>query len=152
MVVGFNHNFRYKGVLYHVQTEDGGLKSPQIVTLLYRGGNILSSKKTSYADITRVDHLGKVVEELMKDQHREMLRRLKDGEFDAIIEGRNPVVLPHPGTVRESPPPRTEPSHDRSVSSSSPAAKPSARKGKTTESSLDEIILSYLSGDDERDD
>ncbi len=36
MVVGFNHNFRYKGEVYHVQTEDGGLKSPNIVTLLYK--------------------------------------------------------------------------------------------------------------------
>ena len=47
MHVGFNHNIRYKGQLYHVQTEDCGLKKANIVTLLYRGGTILNSKKTS---------------------------------------------------------------------------------------------------------
>ena len=86
MVVGFNHNFRYKGEVYHIQTEDSGLKNPNIVTLLYQGGTILASKKTSYADIAKVDNLNKVVEELMKEQHKEMLRRLKAGEFDAVIE------------------------------------------------------------------
>ncbi len=86
MVVGFNHNFRYKGEVYHIQTEDSGLKNPNIVTLLYQGGTILASKKTSYADITKVDNLVQVVEELMKEQHKEMLRSLKAGEFDAAIE------------------------------------------------------------------
>ena len=36
MVVGFNHNFKYKGEIFHVQTEDGGLKTTNIITLLYR--------------------------------------------------------------------------------------------------------------------
>ncbi|MBE0596483.1 MAG: hypothetical protein IH614_04370, partial [Desulfuromonadales bacterium] len=89
MVVGYNHNFRYKGVLYHVQTEDGGRNSPAIITHLFTGGTILSSKKTSYADILKIDRLESVVEELMKEQHREMLRRLRDGELDATISARS---------------------------------------------------------------
>jgi hypothetical protein len=82
MVVGFNHNFRYKNVLFHVQTEDGGVGNPFITTLLYRDGAIIASKKTGYADILKADMLEKVVEEIMKEQHKEMLRRLKGGEFD----------------------------------------------------------------------
>lgn len=88
MVVGFNHNFRYKGVLYHVQTEDGGIKNPAIITHLFTGGTILSSRKTSYADILKSDRLEPVVEELMKEQHREMLRQLRDGELDETIATR----------------------------------------------------------------
>ena len=30
MVVGFNHNFTYKGTVYHIQTEDSGRKSPRV--------------------------------------------------------------------------------------------------------------------------
>lgn len=86
MVVGFNHNFRYKGEVYHIQTEDSGMKSPNIVTLLYQGGTILASKKISYADIAKVDNLEQVVEELMKEQHKGMLRGLKSGEYDDVIE------------------------------------------------------------------
>ena len=82
MVLGFNHNVMYKGELFHVQTEDSGVAIPHIITLLYKGGVILCSQKTSYADILKINSLETVVEELMKEQHKEMLRRLKSGEFD----------------------------------------------------------------------
>ena len=82
MVLGFNHNVVYKGEVFHVQTEDSGVNNPHIITLLYRGGVILCSKKTSYADILMMNNLESVVEELMKTQHKELMRRLKSGEFD----------------------------------------------------------------------
>ncbi|MDT8442350.1 MAG: hypothetical protein RQ723_11895 [Desulfuromonadales bacterium] len=149
MVVGFNHNIRYKGQVYHVQTEDSGLKNPHIVTLLYRGGTILASKKTSYADIIRVDQLEQVVEELMKDQHKEMLRCLKAGRFDEIIaryeaahDSRQPAEAgpaaspspPAAAAAAQAPPP----------SAAQPAAPARAR-------SLDEMVLSYLVGEDKPD-
>lgn len=82
MVLGYNHNLTYKGEVFHVQTEDSGVTNPHIITLLYRGGVIISSKKTSYSDILKMDNLEVVVEELMKEQHKDMMRRLKAGEFD----------------------------------------------------------------------
>jgi hypothetical protein len=82
MILGFNHNVVYKGEVFHVQTEDSGINNPHIITLLYRGGVILCSKKTSYADILKMDNFESVVEELMKAQHKELMRRLKSGEFD----------------------------------------------------------------------
>jgi hypothetical protein len=85
MIVGFNHNISYCGTVFHVQTEDSGLKNPQIVTLLYQGGVIISSKKTLYADIIKVDNLDQVVEELAKEQHKAMLKRLTAGDFDERI-------------------------------------------------------------------
>jgi ketol-acid reductoisomerase len=112
MVLGFNHNVTYKGEVFHVQTEDSGVKNPHIITLLYRGGVILCSKKTSYADILRMDNLETVVEELMKAQHKEIMRRLKSGEFDDRAFSINAPLLenyeipsPHP-----SPSPRRLPS------------------------------------------
>lgn len=171
MVVGFNHNFRYKGELFHVQTEDSGLKSPHIITLLYRGGTILASKKTSYADITKVDRLEQVVEELMKEQHREMLRRLKAGEFDEIIAGRCP---PAPGSASQlaatapassaapiippvppAPPVAAIPTHRPTAPIDPPPAsgpEPTVSSEKQPgrgDVSLDEIILSYLLGEGE---
>jgi len=82
MLLGYNHNINYKDSVFHIQTEDSGIKNPHIITLLYREGVILSSKKTSYADILKIDNLEAVVEDLMKEQHKDMLRRLKSGEFD----------------------------------------------------------------------
>jgi hypothetical protein len=184
MVVGFNHNFRYKGEVYHIQTEDSGLKSPNIVTLLYQGGTILGSKKTSYADIAKIDNLEQVVEELMKEQHKGMLRSLNAGEYDEAIDrfqiGRKvlpkeakvtapPVVAPlasrplepvrpaasaaaapsppTPASVVPKPAPATP-----AIAPVMPAAAPVAVDKKNAfpavEASLDEVILSYLMGDD----
>lgn len=85
MIVGFNHNVSYKGVGFHVQTEDSGVKNPQLVTLLYHGGTIIASRKTVYADILKVENLSQVIEDLAKEQHKGMLRRLTQGEFDQKI-------------------------------------------------------------------
>jgi len=35
MLSGFNTNFRYRGVLFHVQTEDSGRGNPHVITLLH---------------------------------------------------------------------------------------------------------------------
>lgn len=93
MVLGYNHNLRYKGEVFHVQTEDSGVASPHIITLLYRGGVIISSKKTSYSDILKMENLEVVVEELMKEQHKEMMRRLKSGEFDEKAFSFTPQLI-----------------------------------------------------------
>jgi hypothetical protein len=87
MLLGYNHNINYKDSVFHIQTEDSGIKNPHIITLLYREGVILCSKKTSYADILKIESLEAVVEDLMKEQHKDMLRRLKSGEFDAKAFG-----------------------------------------------------------------
>ena len=84
MVVGFNHNIKHKGQAYHIQTEDSGLENPHIITHLFVGGNILASKKTSYADIVGAENLAQVVRELMEEQHKEMLRNLINGVYDDI--------------------------------------------------------------------
>ena len=107
MVLGFNHNLMYKGEVFHVQTEDSGVANPHIITLLYRGGVIISSKKTSYSDILKMDNLEVVVEELMKEQHKDMLRRLKSGEFDSKAFGTAPPKKSESASVtpKETPTP-----------------------------------------------
>jgi hypothetical protein len=82
MVPGFNHNVKHRGKGYHIQTEDSGLGNPQITTHLFVGGNILATKKTSYADIVTAENLTQVVRELMEEQHKEMLRNLVNGVYD----------------------------------------------------------------------
>jgi len=153
MLVGYNHNIGYKGEVFHVQTEDSGINTPHIITLLYRGGNILASKKTSYADIVKMGNLSQVVEELMKEQHKDMLRRLKNGEFDdklgleGVFETPSaldpepppapapPVTLVPPPTV-EAPPVITQ------------ASPPQADLPKKKQS-LDDLIFDFLSTGDE---
>lgn len=86
-LLGYNNNVRHKNRVFHIQTEDSGVKRPHIITHLFMdGGRILKSVKTSYAEHIGKDKLGDVVRQLMKDQHKSMFRALRDGEFDAIVD------------------------------------------------------------------
>src|SRR6266498_2115144 len=132
MVVGFNHNIRYKGEVFHVQTEDSGVNNPCITTLLYRNGTIIASQKTSYADIIKVEMLGKVVEDLMKEQHKDILRRLKAGEFDVRAFPDLQTSVPQPKEDKPSAPlTQPEPAHQ-------------------FKQSLDEVILDYLASEGDK--
>jgi len=81
MLVGYNTNIPYKDKTYHVQTEDNGKNNPVIVTLLYSQGAILASKKTSYADIISEPDYERKVRELMKAQHKVMIKELIAGKY-----------------------------------------------------------------------
>jgi hypothetical protein len=85
MLSGFNTNFRHRGVLFHVQTEDSGKANPHVITHLFYGGNILASEKQTYAAQLDSEDLETVVRELMESQHKTMLKRLKRGMHDPVI-------------------------------------------------------------------
>jgi hypothetical protein len=81
MLVGYNTNVSYKGVTYHIQTEDSGVKNPVILTLLYSEGAILASRKTSYAHILDDPDSKEKIEKLMKAQHKIMIKELLSGKY-----------------------------------------------------------------------
>lgn len=126
MVGGFNTNIRYSGQIFHVQTEDGGKESPSIITLLYRGGAILFSKKTSYADQLGDADREAVVRQLMEAQHGAMVQALKSGKLDERIGVASADAQTRPPVV----------------------AKRAAEFGADMISrrSLDEVILAHLAG------
>ena len=99
MVPGFNHNVKHMDKVYHVQTEDSGVANPHIITHLFVGGNILATKKTSYADIVQANNLHEVVKELMQEQHKAMLRNLINGVYDEVLEGGRPGATPPAGVA-----------------------------------------------------
>jgi len=156
MIVGYNHNIMYKGEVFHVQTEDSGINNPHIITLLYRGGNILASKKTSYADIVRMGNLNQVVEDLMKEQHKEMLRRLKSAEFDerlglssvkqSPLPQAAPLVEPPPAPVEAPASVQAQPQIPNSARDMPSQSAPEASDNKQ---SLDDIIFNFLSSGDD---
>ena len=81
MVTGFNTDVKYQGVVYHVQTEDKGPGTPMILTLIYKGGEILGSRRLPYANLAkRGDE--PAITKLMEDQHKAMIIEVKRGRFD----------------------------------------------------------------------
>lgn len=126
MLPGYNHNVQYKGRIYHIQTEDSGVQNPHIITLLYYGGNIIARKKTSYEDILNSDKLNQVVKEMMQEQHKAMLRDLKNGVFDDRIKMlvEQPVQPSAPISPTPTPPPPQAKPSAPTVSSSQPRVPP----------------------------
>lgn len=130
MLSGINTDIQFKGEVYHVQTEDGGKSNPIITTLLFKGGAIFSSKKTNYAEILQSPSYQEVVRELMKEQHKGMVRELTAGKFEAPSTARKEIREDHPEPQLKVTPP-------------TPAA-PAPQKGNLKKS-LDDLILDYLS-------
>lgn len=134
MLTGYNTDFKFQGKIYHVQTEDGGAGSPSITSLLYYQGEILASRKTSYADILKADCLDEVVRELMMEQHKQIIRDLMQGKLDLANPPREvtyqPAPAPKPAPVKEEPP--------------APKPTPPEPQEEIKEKSLDDIILEFL--------
>ena len=86
-LVGFNNNVRHRGRVFHIQTEDSGIKYPHVITHLFAdGGRILKTLKASYAEHIGTDGLHHAVQSLMKEQHRAMVAALREGELDSLID------------------------------------------------------------------
>jgi hypothetical protein len=86
-LVGFNNNVRYRGLRFHIQTEDSGVTRPHIITHLFAdGGRVIKSVRTDYSEY--VDHPDRaaMIQRMMRDQHRAMAIDLRDGRFDATID------------------------------------------------------------------
>lgn len=86
MLPGLNHNFKYKDLVFHIQTEDTGKISFTVVTHLYFRGTIIATKKIYYGDAKGSPDLKDIVKDLIDTQHKKMLLDLKNGLFDNKIK------------------------------------------------------------------
>jgi hypothetical protein len=87
-LLGYNNNIRHRNRVFHVQTEDSGVRHPHIITHLFMdGGRILKSIKTSYVEHVGAEKMQDVVRQMMKEQHKAMLIALRDGQYDALVDG-----------------------------------------------------------------
>lgn len=85
MLQGFNSELEYVGQLFHVQTEDGGLNRPRVITHLFLRGTVVSVTRSDYADDLEKSDLTRRIRELMEGQHQAMLDGLLRGDWDAEI-------------------------------------------------------------------
>jgi hypothetical protein len=127
VITGFNTDIKHNEKVYHVQTEDKGVGNPYIESLVYVGGEILASKKTSYAEQLKTGVDDKWIGGLMEQQHRTMIAAIKRGRFDAPADATKSGAPPRTGTLSNEPvppPPPSTPIDD--------------------EKTLDQVIIDYL--------
>jgi len=132
VITGFNTDIKHNDKVYHIQTEDKGMQNPYIESLVYVGGEILASKKTSYAEQVKSGVDEKWIGSLMEQQHRTMIAAIKRGRFDSPADPtkagapRPTVQVPHPSET------------------AAPAA-----AADSEEKTLDQVIIDYLASEAE---
>ena len=96
MITGFNTDIEHDGVIYHVQTEDKGLDSPIILSLVYAGGTILASKRSPYEDLIAEGFSDEALAERLKRQHRLICAAIHSGRIDDLkkMSGRRGKEAP----------------------------------------------------------
>lgn len=89
MITGFNTDVEFNGTTYHVQTEDKGLESPFILTLVYDGGTILASRRQPYDDLFTGGFREKDLAARLQRQHNLICAAIGAGRIDDLIASTN---------------------------------------------------------------
>ena len=130
MITGFNTDIKHNEKVYHIQTEDKGLQNPCIESLIYVGGEILASKKTSYADQLKSGLDEKTIGGLMEQQHKTMIAAIKRGRFDAFDVTQSKTAIARDKATIAQP-------------------SPSTLSAGLDEKTLDQVIIDYLASEAE---
>jgi hypothetical protein len=130
-ILGYNHNVKYGGHVFHVQTEDSGPGNPHLFTHLFFEGSILASKRTQYDPDASEDE----VRGMMQSQHKAILKELKHADYDERIarffEMRGQTFrpddffadqTPEPGGAEVPPPEDKTPAMDGTLGQAAAAA------------------------------
>ena len=137
MITGFNTDIKHNEKVYHVQTEDKGVANPYIETLVYVGGEILASKKTSYAEQLKTGVDDKWIGGLMEQQHRTMIAAIKRGRFDQPADATRTSPRPAMPTLAQP--------NDAGVVFEDASSPVTVSEEKT----LDQVIIDYLASEAE---
>lgn len=84
VITGFNTDIEHNRVVYHVQTEDKGLATPFILSLVYVGGAILASKRTPYNDLVASGFDAEALAERLQRQHKLICAAINAGRIDDL--------------------------------------------------------------------
>ena len=103
MITGFNTDIQHEGVTYHVQTEDKGLETPLILSLVYVGGAIIASKRTPYEDILAAGYDEKALTERLNRQHKLICAAIRAGRVADLKRMGGPAQTEKPGDAEGRP-------------------------------------------------
>ena len=92
MITGYNTDVEHNGVVYHVQTEDKGLRTPVILSLVYTGGAILASKRSAYDDLIAGGFEENVLVERLERQHKLICAAVHAGRIEELKRMGAPVA------------------------------------------------------------
>jgi hypothetical protein len=96
VITGYNTDVEHGGVTYHVQTEDKGLNTPIILSLVYSGGAILAAKRAPYDDLIAAGFDQKTLAERLQRQHKLICAAINAGRIEDLkkMSDRGAAVEP----------------------------------------------------------
>lgn len=106
MITGYNTDVEYDGVVYHVQTEDKGLRTPMILSLVYVGGEILAAKRAPYDDLIAGGFDEKILVQRLERQHKLICAAVHAGRIEDLkrMSGRDAAASASQAQVAQSEP------------------------------------------------
>lgn len=84
MITGFNTDVEYEGVIYHIQTEDKGMETPLILSLVYNRGTILASKRSPYDDLLGNKLDENILAARLQKQHKLICAAVRAGRIEDL--------------------------------------------------------------------
>jgi hypothetical protein len=84
VITGFNTDIEFQGVTYHVQTEDKGVNTPLILSLVYDRGTILASKRSPYDDLILEGFDEKILAARLSKQHTLICAAIRAGRIEDL--------------------------------------------------------------------
>src|SRR5262245_38322371 len=82
MITGFNTDVKHGDTVYHVQTEDKGIKNPLILSLIYVKGTILDAFRVRYEDFLDSGRFSEaMLQKILEFQHRQIVGAIKKGKY-----------------------------------------------------------------------
>lgn len=90
MIMGFNTDIKYEGVVYHIQTEPR--KDAGIDTTVYDRGAVIHKFKSSYQDLLdSPDFSDEKLKQRLEAQHRQIIANLRAGEIRPPAQHAGPA-------------------------------------------------------------
>ncbi|RMG69547.1 MAG: hypothetical protein D6710_08630 [Nitrospirae bacterium] len=86
MLIGLNENVNYKGLVFHIQTEDRGASKPVVVSTLFYQGMIILEEREDYSELFSADNREEKIKALKDELHQRVKDNLLKGRYDLRIK------------------------------------------------------------------
>lgn len=149
MITGYNTDVPHSGVVFHVQTEDKGLASAFIESLVYVGGQVLAKKRTSYKSAIDAGEGKKRIVELMDRQHRLTIAEIQSGKYSHQIPGAKAAESAMSDRQRLEQPSSSPEVKIEHLTAAEPTRQVVTSEGESP--TLDQIIMDYLNSESEQE-
>jgi hypothetical protein len=142
VITGYNTDVEFDGIVYHVQTEDKGLDTPVILSLVYSGGAILASKRSAYDDLVARGFDESVLAARLQRQHKLICAAVHAGRIEDLKQLGSRGSAPATSSVNAGPEKDPSVAEDAPKAEAGPTEPPAESPEVEVESAGDRFPIS----------